>query len=46
MEILEICGFFLMVLIGLELLESIKAYLQDHRVPAKVVVLVTLVAVS
>lgn len=45
-EMLEVFGFFLMVLIGLELLESIKAYLQEHRIPAKVVVLVALVAVS
>ncbi|APG29044.1 phosphate-starvation-inducible E-like protein [Syntrophotalea acetylenivorans] len=45
-EMLEVFGFFLMVLIGLELLESIRAYLQEHRVPAKVVVLVALVAVS
>ena len=45
-EMLEVFGFFLMVLIGLELLESIKTYLQEHRIPAKVVVLVALVAVS
>ena len=45
-EMLEVFGFFLLVLIGLELLESIKAYLQKNRVPAKVVLLVALVAVS
>ena len=45
-EMLEVFGFFLMVLIGLELLESIMAYLQDDRVHAEVVFLVALVAVS
>lgn len=45
-EMLEVFGFFLLVLIGLELLESVKAYLQENRVPAKVVLLVALVAVS
>lgn len=33
-EMLEVFGFFLMVLIGLELLESIKAYLEEDRVHA------------
>lgn len=45
-EMLEVFGFFLMVLIGLELLESIKAYLRDDRVHAEVVFLVAIVAVS
>lgn len=45
-EMIEVFGFFLMVLIGLELLESIKAYLQEDRVHAEVVFLVALVAVS
>ena len=45
-EMFEVFGFFLMVLIGLELLETIKAYLEDDRVHAEVVFLVALVAVS
>jgi uncharacterized membrane protein (DUF373 family) len=45
-EMLEVFGFFLMVLIGLELLETIKAYLDEDRVHAEVVFLVALVAVS
>ena len=45
-EMLEVFGFFLMVLIGLELLETIKAYLEEDRVHAEVVLLVALVAVS
>jgi uncharacterized membrane protein (DUF373 family) len=45
-EMLEIFGFFLMVLIGLELLDTIKSYLEEDRVHAEVVILVALVAVS
>ena len=43
---LQVFGFFLMVLIGLELLETIRAYLEENRVHAEVVFLVALVAVS
>ncbi len=45
-EMLEVFGFFLMVLIGLELLESIKAYLEEDRVHAEVVFLVAIVAMA
>ncbi len=45
-EMLEVFGFFLMILIGLELLESIKVYLEEDRVHAEVVFLVAIVAVS
>ena len=45
-EMLEVFGFFLMVLIGLELLETIKAYLEENRVHAEVVFLVAIIAVS
>jgi len=45
-EMQEVFGFFLMVLIGLELLESIKAYLEENRVHAEIVFLVAIVAVS
>jgi len=45
-EMLEVFGFFLMVLIGLELIETIKAYLEEDRVHAEIVFLVALVAVS
>lgn len=45
-EVTQVFGFFLMVLIGLELLETIKAYLEEDRVHAEVVFLVALVAVS
>ena len=45
-EMLEVFGSFLMVLIGLELLESIKAYLEEDEVHAEVVFLVAIVAVA
>lgn len=45
-EAIEVFGFFLMVLIGLELLESVKVYLEKHRVHAEVVFLVAIIAVS
>lgn len=45
-EMLEVFGFFLMVLIGLELLESIKAYLDKSRVHVEVVFLVAIVAAA
>ncbi len=45
-EMLEVFGFFLMVLIGLELLESIKAYLDKDRVHVEVVFLVAIVAAA
>lgn len=45
-EMMEVFGFILMVVIGLELLESIKAYLKEHVVHVEVVLLVALVAVA
>jgi uncharacterized membrane protein (DUF373 family) len=45
-ELLEVFGFFLMVLIGLELLETIKAYLEQDKVHVEVVVLVAMVAIA
>lgn len=45
-EMMEVFGFILMVIIGMELLESIKAYLDRHEVHVEVVLLVALVAVA
>ena len=45
-EMMEVFGFILMVIIGLELLETIKAYLNDHEIHVEVVLLVALVAVA
>ena len=44
--LLELFGFFLMVLIGLELLETIKAYLRDECFRVEVVLLVAIIAVA
>jgi uncharacterized membrane protein (DUF373 family) len=45
-ELLDLFGFFLLVLIGLELLETIRAYLVEHVVHAEVVVEVALIAIT
>jgi uncharacterized membrane protein (DUF373 family) len=45
-ELIEVFGFFMMVLIGHELLESIKAYMLEDRIHAEVIFLVAIVAVS
>ena len=45
-EMMEVFGFILMVVIGLELLETIKAYLDKHVIHVEVVLLVALVAVA
>lgn len=45
-NLLEIFGFFLMVLIGLELFETIRIYLEENTVHVEVVMLVAIVAVS
>ena len=46
LEMKEVLGFFLMVLIGLELLESVKAYLLHHDYKIEIVLLVALIAIS
>ena len=45
-EILEIFGFFLLVLIGIELLETIKAYLKTNVVHVEIVLEVALIAIA
>ena len=45
-DLLEIFGFFLLVLIGLELLESTRVYLVKHVVHVQVVLEVALIAVA
>ncbi len=45
-ELLRIFGFFLLVLIGLELLASIKMYLQDDTIHVELIMVVALIAVS
>jgi uncharacterized membrane protein (DUF373 family) len=45
-EQLDIFGVFMIVLIGLELLETVKRYLAEQRVRVEAVLLVAMIAVS
>jgi len=45
-ELLDIFGFFLLVLIGIELLETIKAYLVENIVHVEVVLEVAVIAIA
>jgi uncharacterized membrane protein (DUF373 family) len=45
-ELLDIVGYILMIFIGLELLETIKAYLNEHAVHVEIVLEVALIAVA
>lgn len=45
-ELLDIFGFFMLILIGVELLETIKAYLDKHEVHVEIVLEVALIAVA
>ncbi len=45
-ELLEIFGFFLLALIGVELLETIKAYLTEKVVHVEIVIEVALIAIA
>ena len=45
-ELLEVFGFFLLVLIGIELLETIKNYLEKGRIELKVIFTVALIAIG
>ena len=45
-DMLEIFGFFMMILIGLELIETIKIYLVDESVHVEIICLVAIVAIT
>ena len=45
-DMLEIFGFFMMILIGLELIETIKIYLVDESIHVEVICLVAIVAIA
>lgn len=45
-ELLDIFGMFLLVLIGIELLESIKAYLTEKVIHIEVVLTVAIIAIA
>jgi len=45
-NLFEIFGFFMMILIGMELLESIRTYLTDEVLHVEVVFLVAMIAIA
>ena len=45
-EIIQIFGYFLLVLIGLEFFESVMIYLRDNIIHAEVIIMVALTAVA
>jgi uncharacterized membrane protein (DUF373 family) len=45
-ELLEVFGFFLLVLIGIELLETIKTYFVEHVIHSEVVIEVAMIAIA
>ena len=45
-DLFQIFGLFLMVLIGLELMTSIRDYLRDNRIHAELMLLVAMTAVT
>ena len=45
-EMLTVFSFFMMVLIGIELLETIKTYMQEHVVHAEIILLVAITAIA
>ena len=45
-DLLDIFGTFLLVLIGLELLNTIRAYLSEHTIHAEVVFMAAMIAVA
>lgn len=45
-ELLEIFGMFLLVLIGIELLETLQVYSQSREFRAEVIILVAIIALS
>lgn len=45
-EILTIFGFFLLILIGIELLDTIKAYIRKQEIHVEIIVLLAIIAVA
>ena len=45
-ELLDVFGFFMLILIGVELLETIRAYLNEHVVHVEIVLEVALIAIA
>ncbi|HDR73524.1 MAG TPA: hypothetical protein ENN85_06400 [Methanoculleus sp.] len=45
-EILHLFGFLLLILIGLELLDTIKVYMQENRIHVEAILLVAIIAIA
>jgi len=45
-ELLDIFGYFLLILIGVELLETLRIYLKEHALNVQVVLLVAIIAIA
>ena len=45
-EMLTIFGFFMLILVGLELMETVRVYLVDEIVHAEVIFLVAIIAIT
>lgn len=45
-ELLDVFGMFLLVLIGIELLETLKIYIHKREIRAEVILLVAIIALS
>jgi uncharacterized membrane protein (DUF373 family) len=45
-KLFVIFGFFLMILIGIELLESLKAYISEDKIHVEVIFTIALIAVA
>jgi uncharacterized membrane protein (DUF373 family) len=45
-QLMELFGVFMLVLIGIELLDTIKVYLKDNIIHVEVVILVAIIAVA
>lgn len=45
-ELFDLFGYFLLILIGLELLETIKAYLEKNEFHVEIIILVAIIAIA
>ena len=45
-ELLNVFGFFLLVVIGIELLDTLKAYLRENVIHVEIVILVAIIAIA
>ncbi len=45
-DLFELFGLLLMVLIGLELMSSVRTYMSDHKIHAEMMILIALTAVT